>query len=96
MASITMWFLQEPHGVISHKTPFFTSILLILCHNVCLAYQSRKYSLFTGRVMVGVSGEIEIGMHGLAVYLVTQKAIRSPVNVYVESVGVNFYLQCPW
>jgi hypothetical protein len=42
--------------------------------------------------MMGLSLRVEIGMCGLAVHSVSQRAIRSPVNIYVQEGEVPFAL----
>jgi hypothetical protein len=47
-------------------------------------YKSGQYHLFTGGVMIGLGVEVEIGVSGLAVHFVSQRAIRSFVNIQVQ------------
>jgi hypothetical protein len=47
-------------------------------------YQSRWHRLLIGWVMMGLGVEVKIGVSGLAVHFVTQRAIRFSVNVQVQ------------
>jgi hypothetical protein len=40
--------------------------------------------------MMGLGVEVEIGVFGLAIYFVSQRAIRSPVNIQVQEWEVAF------
>jgi hypothetical protein len=53
-------------------------------------HQSRQYTLFIGWVMVGLGFEEEIGVCGLAVQFVAQRAMRSPVIILVQEWEVMF------
>jgi hypothetical protein len=50
-------------------------------------HKSRQYHLFIGWVMVGLGVKVEIGVcvcvlvGGLVVHIVSQRAIKSPVNI---------------
>jgi hypothetical protein len=53
-------------------------------------YQSGECRMFIGWVMMGFGAEVEIGVSGLAVHFVTQRAIRSSVNIQVLEWEVAF------
>jgi hypothetical protein len=46
--------------------------------------------LFIGWVMMGLGVEVEIGVSGLAVHFVSQRAIRSSVDIQVQEWEVAF------
>jgi hypothetical protein len=46
--------------------------------------------LFIGRVIMGLGVEVEIGVSGLAVHFVTQRDIRSSINIQVLEWEVAF------
>jgi hypothetical protein len=46
--------------------------------------------LFVERVMIGLGFEVKIGVSWLAVHFVSQRAIRSSVNIQVQEWEVAF------
>jgi hypothetical protein len=54
---------------------------VFITENSGSVYQSGKYRLLIGWVMMGLSVEIEIGGSGLAVHVASHRAIRSAVNM---------------
>jgi hypothetical protein len=53
-------------------------------------YQSGKYRLFLGWVIMGLGFKVEFGVCGLAVHFVSQRAIRSSENIQVQEWEVAF------
>jgi hypothetical protein len=53
-------------------------------------YWSGQYRMFIEWVMMGLGFEMEIGVFGLAVHFVSQRAIRSSVNIQVQEWEVTF------
>jgi hypothetical protein len=47
-------------------------------------HQRAKYGLFVGWVVMGPSVEVENGMCGFAVHYDAQRAVGSPVKIYVQ------------
>jgi hypothetical protein len=54
---------------------------VFITNNCGTVYKSGWYGLFIGWVMMGLGVEAEIGVCGLAVHFVSQKAIRSSVDI---------------
>jgi hypothetical protein len=54
---------------------------VFITENSGSVYQSGQYHLFIGGVMMGLGGEVDIGVWGLAVHFVSQRAIRSSVDI---------------
>jgi hypothetical protein len=57
---------------------------VFITNNSGPVHQSRKCSSFIGWVKVGLGVEVAIGVFGLVIHFVAQRAIRSLVNIYIQ------------